>query len=323
MALPRQVEDTIREIAEIEKQLGVQQSGETDLPPDQTEPKAQPKLEVVPDTKPSKAEESSKPVDQAKSETEEKWEQRYRTLKGMYDAEVPRLHTQVKELAKQMADLQQTAVKPKASESDKPKALVTEDDIKVFGADLIEVQRKVAREVAMEFQDTVTELRSENDKLREQLTTTGARVSEASFDQRIHRLIPDFDQVNADSRWIDWLEEVDPILRGPRKSIAQGAFNSGDAEAVAHYVSLFKKSVETPTPLVEDPVKRELNNQIQPKRNSTASTQATKASRVYSAADVEAIFVRIAQMNARGQLDEARKLEADIDAAYTEGRVTA
>jgi len=50
MALPRQVEDTIREIAEIEKQLGVQQSGETDLPPDQTEPKAQPKLEVVPDT---------------------------------------------------------------------------------------------------------------------------------------------------------------------------------------------------------------------------------------------------------------------------------
>lgn len=322
MALPRQVEDTIREVAELEKQLGVQQSGGSDLPPETAEPAAQPKIEAA-NEPPSAPVEPPKPAEPAKSESEEKWEQRYRTLKGMYDAEVPRLHAQVKDLAKQMDEFRQAAAKPKETPTDKQKSLVTEDDIKVFGADLIEVQRKVAREVAMEFQDTVAELRSENDKLRQQLTTTGAQVSEASFDQRLHRLVPDFDQINADPRWIDWLEEVDPILRGPRKSIAQGAFNSGDAEAVAHYVSLFKKTVEAPTPPVEDPVKRELNNQIQPRRNSTASAPTSKAGRVYSPADVEGIFIRIAQMHARGQLDEARKLEAEIDAAYTEGRVTA
>jgi myosin heavy subunit len=322
MALPRQVEEQIREVEEIEKQLAAQANVETD-PPAGDEPPAEPEVTKQPGAEQSKAEEQPKPVTTVDQEPEEKWEQRYRTLKGMYDAEVPRLHTQVKELSKQISELQKTVEKSTQKPVEVPQSLVTEDEIKTFGADLIEVQRKVAREVAMEFKGDVDKLRQENETLREQLTSTGAQVSEASFEQRLHRLVPDFDQVNADPRWVNWLEEVDPILRGPRKNIAQVAYNSGDAEAVAHYVSLFKSSVAAPAPQVEDPVKRELNNQIQPKRSSQSSAPTSKTGRIYSAGDIEGIFIRIAQMNARGQLEEARKLEAEIDAAYTEGRVTA
>lgn len=325
MALPKQVEQQIREVEELERQLA---EGNPPVPdPGETPTTAEP-----PTTQP--AEPTPAPVEVAKQdkspapaptpEPEEKWEQRYKTLKGMYDAEVPRLHVQVKELSKQVETLTKKLETPPAPPAPtKVESLVTDEDVKTFGADLIEVQRKVAREVAMEFQTTIEALKAENQTLREQLTDTNQQVSSSTFEQRLHRLVPDFDAVNADQRWIDWLNEVDPLIRAPRKSLAQAAFNDGDADAVAHFVALFKQSVAAPAAPTADPIKEELNAQVQPPKSSTTNAPTSKVGKTYSSADIDGLFKRITDLNKRGKFDEAQKLEAEIDAAYTEGRVTA
>jgi hypothetical protein len=319
MALPRQVEAQLRELEALEKQLA---EGNNPAPAD---PNPQP-AEPPQDPQPQPAE--PKPVEPTPTPTEpvvadEKWEQKYKTLKGMYDAEVPRLHADLRDLKAQVDNLRKAAetkpvepVKPAAAEK-----LVTDADVEAFGSDLIEVQRKVAREVAAEFRGELDAMRAENDKLREQLTSTGTKVSEASFEQRLYRMVPDFEAVNADPKWIAWLNEVDPLLRAPRSSVAQQAFNQGDAEGVAHYVSLFKQSTKPVEPTADKTTELEL--QIQPNRGAPSVPPTSQKGKVYTNADIEKMFRKATELGTRGQLDAARKLEAEIDAAYMEKRVIA
>lgn len=319
MALPRQVEAQLRELEALEKQLtDAQNPAPADPAPNLAEPPQDPQ--------PAPAE--PKPVEPTPTPTEpvvaeEKWEQKYKTLKGMYDAEVPRLHADLRDLKAQVDNLRK-ASETKPVEPAKPAAaekLVTDADVEAFGSDLIEVQRKVAREVAAEFRGELDAMRAENEKLREQLTSTGTQVSEASFEQRLYRMVPDFEAVNADPKWIAWLNEVDPLLRAPRSSVAQQAFNRGDAEGVAHYVAMFKKSVAPVEPTADKTTELEL--QIQPNRSATSTPPTSQKGKVYTNADIEKMFRKATDLGVKGRVDEAKKLEAEIDAAFMEGRVTA
>ena len=319
MALPRQVEAQLRELEALEKQLA---EGQNPAPAD---PDPQP-AEPPQDPQPQPAE--PKPVEPTPTPTEpivaeETWQQKYKTLKGMYDAEVPRLHADLRELKGQVDSLRK-ASETKPVEPAKPVAatkLVTDADVEAFGQDLIEVQRKVAREVASEFRGELDAMRAENEKLREQLTSTGTQVSEASFEQRLYRMVPDFEAVNTDPKWIAWLNEVDPLLRAPRSSVAQQAFNRGDAEGVAHYVAMFKQTV-APVEQKADKTE-ELERQLQPNRGATSAPPTSQKGKVYTNADIEKMFRKAADLGTKGQTDAAKKLEAEIDAAFMEGRVTA
>lgn len=317
MALPKQVEAQLRELEALEKQLT---EGQNPAPADPEPTSAEPPQ----DPQPQPAE--PKPVEPTPTPTEpvvaeETWQQKYKTLKGMYDAEVPRLHADLRELKAQVDSLRKASeTKPvEPAKPTTPTKLVTDADVEAFGQDLIEVQRKVAREVAAEFRGELDAMRAENEKLREQLTSTGTQVSEASFEQRLYRMVPDFEAVNADPKWIAWLNEVDPLLRAPRSSVAQQAFNQGDAEGVAHYVAMFKQTI-APVEQKTDKTE-ELERQLQPNRGAPSTPTASPKGKVYTSADIEKMFRKAADLGTKGQTDAAKKLEAEIDAAFMEGRV--
>ena len=320
MALPRQVEAQLRELEQIERQIAESQNPASANPEPEQDPPAEPSTPEPAAAEPKPVEPKPEPTEPAIAE--ETWQSRYIALKGKYDAEVPRLHADVREFKAQLESLRK-AVETKPVETKKPavaEKLVTDADVQAFGEDLIEVQRKVAREVAAEFRGELDAMKAENEKLREQLNTTGSQVSEASFEQRLYRLVPDFQKVNADERWIGWLNEVDPLLRAPRKSVAQEAFNQADAEAVAHYVGMFKSSIAPVEPVNDKAA--ELEKQIQPKR-SASSAPVSQQVRTYTDAQVQKMFQKSVELSSRGQRDEAMKLEAEIDAAYRENRVRA
>jgi len=321
MALPRQVEAQLKELEEIEKQLAAQQNPQAT--PEEPAPQPAEPAEPTQNPEPVAQQPEAKPEKPTEPEVpEETWQQKYKTLKGMYDAEVPRLHADLRDLKGQVDNLRKAAeTKPaEPAKTAKVEKLVTDADVQAFGEDLIEVQRKVAREVAAEFRGELDAMKAENEKLREQLNTTGSQVSEASFEQRLYRLVPDFQTVNTDERWIGWLNEVDPLLRAPRKSVAQEAFNTGDAEAVAHYIGMFKASIAP----AEQPSDKaaELEKQIQPKRSATNAPVSQQA-KTYTDAQIQKMFQKSVELSSRGQRDDAMKLEAEIDAAYREGRVRA
>lgn len=310
MALPRQVEKQLKEIESIEKQMQAPAPDGGQTADVTTDPPADPTNADMPKTEPS-----------APVVPEETWEHKYHRLQGKYDNEVPRLHQQNRDLQSQLTELQRQVTElQKAKPADEPKqrqALVTDQDEATYGSDLIDLQRRVAREVAAEFQAAIDTLREENAALKERVAKTDNAVGEVTFEARLARAIPDFDAINDDTRWIAWLDEFVPDLRGTRRPLLQECYNRGDVAALAEYVALWRKSI---TPAKPDQRKSEVERQVTPSRASSASSQAP-AAKIYTAAEVDTLFTRVRNLNIAGKFDEANKLEAEIGLAYQEGRV--
>ena len=336
MAIPRQVEAKLKELEQIEKQLQAnadEAKPKTDVEQqpeavETTQETAEQTEEVVAEQENEQQVEAAEPAEA--QETPQKsdeddaavWKQKYKTLQGMYDKEVPRLHAEVKDLSARLSEYQAQLETKAEAKQEEVKSLVTDEDVKNFGEDLIEVQRKVAKEVAAEYDAKLQAYEAKIAALEENLGSTQSSVAESSFDARLHRLVPDFDAVNTDPKWIAWLDEVDPVLRGPRRTVAEQAFSSGDAEGVAYYVNMFKSSIAPePTPEVEKPSK-ELERQIQPSRKASSATPTSQKGKTYSSAQISQMFKKAVTLSSAGRIDEANKLEAEIDAAYMEGRVS-
>jgi hypothetical protein len=318
MALPKQVQAQMAEIEAYEKALEAQQEPH----PEELDTEA----EVVATIEASPELEEAKPADTSPTDVEEEtFKQKYKTLTGKYDAEVPRLHQQVREMTEATKRLQEE-LKALKVEPTKPKekvSLVTDADRAEFGEELLDVQRRVAREVSQDYEGRLEQQDVVIQKLEEKLQQTGNQVGEVGFSQRLNQAVPDFPQIDNDERWVSWLNEHDPMLRGPRRVQAQQAFDAGDVEAIAHYVSLWKETLAAPKAAKAN--QAELEKQVAPNRsaNSVRTQSTTQNSKIYSPKDADRAWNKVRTLNTRGQYAEAEKLEADLSVAYIEGRVRA
>lgn len=318
MALPKQVQAQIAEIEAYEKALEAQQAPQ----PEELDTEA----EVVAEVEASPGPEEAKPADTSPTDVEdETFKQKYKTLMGKYDAEVPRLHQQVREMTEATKQLQEElkALKVEPTKSKEKVSLVTDADRAEFGEELLDVQRRVAQEVSQGYEGRLEQQDAVIKELREELAKTGSQVGEVGFSQRLNQAVPDFPQIDNDERWVAWLNEHDPMLRGPRRVQAQQAFDAGDVEAIAHYVSMWKETLAAPTEA--KPNQAELEKQVAPNRsaNSVRTQSTTQNSKIYSPRDADKAWNKVRTLNTRGQYAEAEKLEADLTAAYMEGRVRA
>lgn len=329
--LPKQVQEQLDEVEELEKQLEAQgeEGAEPEVKKKKTSKKAKAEDTEVEVTDDQPHEEpvavEAKPADDSVEEVSESFKQKYATLRGKYDAEVPRLHQQVKELTDQMNAIREEAEAAKKAEAEKPKekvSYVTDADREEYGDDLIDFQRRVAKEASQEYEERFEQQAKVIEELRQQISSTGNQVGEVGFTQKLNALVPGFDQLDNDKRWVAWLNEYDPMTRGPRRDQAQAAFNAGDAEAVAHYVGLFRESVE-PVANGKSDRDTELEKQVTPSRSASTVTNksSSKNSKVYSEKELNNAWTKIRTLNTQGKYDDAEKLEAELTAAYMEGRV--
>jgi len=331
MALPKQVQKQLDEVEELEKQLeaqGEEVEAKPEVKKKKTSKKAKAKDTEVEVTDDEPIEEpvavEATPANDSVEEVSESFKQKYATLRGKYDAEVPRLHQQVKELTDQMNAIRDEAEAAKKAEAEKPKekvSYVTDADREEYGDDLIDFQRRVAKEASQEYEDRFEQQAKVIEQLQQQISNTGSQVGEVGFTQKLNNLVPGFDQLDNDERWVAWLNEYDPMTRGPRRDQAQAAFNAGDAEAVAHYVGLFRESVE-PVANGKSDRDTELEKQVTPSRSASTVTKSSgKDSKVYSEKELNNAWTKIRTLNTQGKYDDAEKLEAELTAAYMEGRV--
>jgi hypothetical protein len=218
----------------------------------------------------------------------------------------------------QMQEAQKAKPEP---EPEKPASLVTDEDVDAYGADLVDLQRRVAQEV---MQAELAKIRKESEQLKQQMT----QVRGSTFEARLLQAVPDFAEINQDARWFEWLNEFDPLIQGPRRQVAQAAYEREDANAVKAYVDLFKKSIgaqsEKPAQNVKQDKQAELQRQVQPARvaSTAAPASASQQARVYSQREMAAGYERIRTLISRGKLEEASALEQELSAAYMEGRVS-
>lgn len=321
MAMPRQIEQAAAEADQLQKQLyGVESPAtapEADQPvsePVAAEPATEAPVVEVRQAEPAKPPETG--------EDAAYWKQRCNTVQGKLEAEMPRLYQQLREKDQKLQETLERLAEREAAPAKSEEALVTEKDMDTFGGDLIDLMgRKATEIVRREIAAALAEFRKEFGVVREQVGQVTERVVESEMDRfwaGVMNLVPDWPVIDADPRWISWLDTAPPFAEETYRALAGKAIARGKPDKIAKLVETWKK--ETGAPPVEPPrtsKQHELSSQVAP--STTRVTSTPVAERLWTKSDYEAAYdVRNVQ---RFGPEKAAQMAADADRAVAEGRV--
>lgn len=321
MALPKAVQQQVEEADRLVAGFNGDKTGEAPET-DPAENPAEPENVVTETPEQSVSQETNKPADPV---PDSKWEAKYHTLKGMYDAEVPRLHAQVRELNTQVqtliAEVERAKVQTPA-EPQKVTSLITEQDKEAFGPDLIDLINRAAESQVASLRTREVELVDEIKQLKSQLGNVSERQVVSDKDRFLSGLsqrVSDWEALNTDQGFLTWLQEVDPVYGLPRQVALTNAYEILDVGRVATIFETYK-SLITPKQANQSKAQQELQRQVAPTRSRSATPPAdAQNNKIYTQTEIAMFYDEWR----RGLIDndDAVRIEKDIHAASTEGRI--
>lgn len=111
---------------------------------------------------------------------------------------------------------------------------LTEQDLRDYGSDLIDVtQRAALHALSPELQ----EIRQQNAELQRRL----AQEQRHRLDQQIERALPDFRERDRDPRWHEWLRGTDILSGRVRQQLLNEATASGNPERVLAFFRSYQR----------------------------------------------------------------------------------
>lgn len=316
MSLPRAIQKQVEDADALVAQMNGQPANpDTDPAPD-PQPDPQPSEPQPQNISP---EPEPKPV-----VPEETWERKYNILQGKYDAEVPRLHAQMRELNGQLQQLiaDNAVLKSQKPEPAAPaKTLITEQDKEAFGSDLIDLIDRATEQKIAGYRDAEAQLKAEIAELKGKLGNVSERQVVSDKDRFLAALsqqVPDWQVLNTDDGFLAWLAEVDPVYGLPRQTALNNAYEVLDAARTAN---IFKQYKALTAPAQTTQNKPNLQSQVAPTRSRTspAPASASDGKRNFTQGEITQFY----EEWRRGFLDndEAVRMEKEIHAAIAEGRV--
>lgn len=324
MALPKavqqQLEEADRIVADINGEKTGEDSSETNPVNQQVDQdiQADPPLNDLPPDN-TVSQETKQP-----EVPEEKWAHKYHTLKGMYDAEVPRLHSQVREMQTQIQQLiaDKAAVEAtKVEQKQVVESLITEQDKEAFGPDLIDLIERATESKVGTLREREAQLVQEIKELKGQLGSVSERQVVSDKDRFLVGLgqqVSDWEALNVDQGFLAWLQQVDPVYGVPRQAALSNAYEVLDVTRVANIFKAYKQTLpQTPAP---SKAKQELQRQVAPTRTRSTTTPSDNVNdKIFTNQDIEQFY----NDWRRGFYDEqeAADMEKQIHTAIAEGRI--
>jgi len=269
-------------------------------------------------------------------EPEMDFEQKWRTLQGMYNADVPRLTAQNEDLLQRLGSMEQLIASMQsapAAPADDPEptpSSITDADREEYG-DSIDMMRKVSQEVAGQYtgqiasmQQTIDELRGQVVPRVDQIVTQQAQSADQNFWADLNYAVPDWQTTNDNPDFQSWLLEVDPLSGMTRQTFLDDARRSHDAPRVAGFFTSWANRAGTPEPQPQ-PIREagpsELEQQIVPGRSQSTSAPAGEATKTYTPDELGEFYRDVAQGKYKGQEELRNTIERDIFAAQQDGRI--
>lgn len=325
--LPKQVQAQVDAAEAISNDLEAARA----TPPDPANPPSDPAPEVPAEVPPLAAPE---PAAEAPAPASEDWEQKYRTLQGILTAdqtrsraEAQRLQTQLTEQAGQIAELSKASKVAEAIQSS-----VTDKDVEAFGSDLIDLAKRIAADtMAAEraaWEAERADMKTKLDAIAAANGTVAQKQEVAAKGQylaNLKSLVPDYEAVNADEKFLSWCRENDPVAGVPRQTFLDQAFNTNDVARTASYFNAWKALAPTPATTPDPapkPATRALERQVTP-RSSRADTPPSdpEGTRIWTTHEVDTFYRDITKGLYAGRDAERASTEAQIDQAVATGRI--
>jgi len=273
------------------------------------------------------------PRPQPQPQPANEWEQRYNTLQGKYNSEIPELRGQINSLQNMLARMNQPrraeeTFEPAPRTRPLPPATreVPQEDVEAYGQDLIEASQRWAdakyAPILQDYERRLLAVESGNQQLASYTTQRGV-------DAALSNAVPDWETINVDPRFVQWLAQPDLFSGQTRKVLIDNAYNSGDA---ARTIAFFRAYKNEQTVVDQQPGTRTFQTDTAerlpladlavPGRGRSVSSPAPGApeSRIWTAAEVNAFYRDKQRGRWNGREADADRLERDIIAASSEGR---
>ncbi len=348
MALPEQIRKQTEAVQELYKELnGTDEPGTGTPPADDTvtppsDPTATPPADsttgTTTATQPSGTEQTPNGTtnneDDPNSDT---FAQKWRTLQGMYNAEVPRLHSQNRELnakVQQMEQLLSTlAAQPQSTTAPSVDPVVTEADREEYGESL-DVMRRVTREELIPVAQRIAHIEKILQALQtnvvpqvQNIAQRQARTAEQQFWDELATAVPNWREVNDNPDFQTWLLDIDPLTGTSRQTYLDNAQRNLDVRHVANFFKTWNEltgaATVAQTTHRSAPASTELERQVAPGKSRNTGAPQTGNTKTYSPEDIKKFFADVRQGKYKGREQERDRLERDIFAAQRENRIIA
>lgn len=278
----------------------------------------------------------------AEDENSETYAQRFRSLQGMFareQANSRELQARTAQLEQLLASLSQQPAATSPARTEQAETLVTEQDVEDYGSS-IDVMRKVSREEIRPITGRLSQIEAALQQLMvsvntaivpqvQQVVQQQAVSAEDRFWQTLGSKVPNWQQINNDKTFHEWLLDVDPLTGTTRQSHLEQAQRGLDANRVAAFFATFSEQTGKYSSNASAQPNRsaqatELEKQVSPgKSRSTNAAASSKADKTYSPSDIRKFFDDVRAGKYKGREAERNRIERDIFAAQQEGRIVA
>ncbi len=325
--LPKALQRQLEEAEALEKALAQPEGTEPPEVQDQQTEAAAPEPEgnLAEPTPEAHQPEETKPLTAkpGKEQDAEYWRSRATSMHGIAQAQAQELHELRNQVSTLTTEIKNLQVKPVAPEQADP--LVTDKDVETFGSDLIELQERVAKKAIAEARaelkgiidqqaDYIKQLEAKVGVVNQQVSAT----AQDRFYDDLAKQVPDWEQVNGDQRFLNWLGETDQMSGVSRQAYLDDAATRMDLPRVVAIFNAFKQTVTPVTQPQTQSRKQELERQVAPSK-SKASAPTETGKRTWTKAEFEkAMDPRYTKHLSK---EQAAELEAELDLAVAEGRV--
>lgn len=257
------------------------------------------------------------PVEDENTET---YAQRWRSQQGIVASLNQKLgysEQRINQLETLISTMQQPAQAETKAES---KQHLTDKDSEDYGEDMVDfVKRAVA-----EGTDT---LRSENEALRRQLASLNGVVPtvqrltqqhqvsrEDAFWSSLSSAVSDWEQVNADANFRNWLVETDPMTGITRDVYLKDAQRELDVSRVANIFNSWKQQFTAVTKAgsTRATARNELEMQVAPGSRTGGDVPTQSETKKWSNVDIAKYYDDVRKGVFKGRPAEARAIEEDI-----------
>lgn len=271
-----------------------------------------------------------------KNEGDNDFEQKYKTLQGMYNTELPKLRNQNQDLEGRLQSMEILLAgmgDEKAVQLEVPTgSIVTEGDRDEYG-ETLDVMRRVSQEELQPLMRKLNSIEASLNNLKtdvipkvERVYSSQESAVEQQFWNKISAAVPDWESINTNDDFATWLYGTDPMTGAVRQTLLENAQTTGDANRVIYIFKTWMGETgydngisETNTAHANN--NAELESQVAPGKGRSSSPSGTAEKPSFSREEIATFFNDVARGKFEGRGEERSKIEADIFDAQREGRV--
>lgn len=248
--------------------------------------------------------------------------QRNVTLRSKYDAEVPALYAQMRDLKEKLKDLEQRkAAEPQKPEGPAYRRHLKDAEVQDLDKSVLDLQARLSRGVAEEeVEKLAKEIRADmaaikRDRERDQSLRSRDMADRIWLDvEKVHPGAKTMDET--DPAWGKFLDTVDPLSGVSYAEIGKKALDEGNADRLIRLIDTYQTGAGS--------VMDSRGGGIKPRsvRVSESPSQSNGKGKIrIKESEIKRFVDDYTKGLYKGRTEEAKKKQADIDSAVADGHV--